>query len=196
MITDRIVGLSAIAFLTAGCGMVADVHSDAGDEAPQAMFDACPPMAIAGKPPQPCAVGLVCEYNYGSTLPLCQGAQACLADGGWQDTRNALACPSQAQCPALPPAGPCNTKALPAVEICSYPDAGVDCVCATCAGGKPSVAWRCFSPTPTCAKRPELGTACSDPTARCEYPPACCGAFVQKCERGVWLQEPQPGCPI
>ncbi len=186
--------LIALALLGAGCGAITSAPSDAGHDGPQSMLDACPPTPVMGPTLLPCEPGLVCEYNV-STQPLCGGTQSCLADGGWRDTRSLISCPTQATCPTSPPAGACNSQAWP--EVCEYPDAGVDCVCAPCKVGKlaSTLAWYCFAPDPACATRPRLGTACSDPTARCEYPPGCCGAFVQKCARGVWMQEEQPGCP-
>jgi hypothetical protein len=188
-----------IAVALCGCGgtvattpVEAGVLTDANVDATLPMLDPCPAMPDL-QPKIPCTeLGRVCEYSYGNIEPLCAGAQTCLLDGGWQDTRTAHPCVNM--CPASPPSGNCGSTPF-GVEICSYPDAGVDCVCANCTAPVGNPMWQCFGPSAVCAKRPQLGTGCSDPAAQCEYPPSCCGAFVQKCERGVWMQEPQQGCP-
>jgi hypothetical protein len=186
-----LISLSVVALF--GCGTSTSVASDAGDEPTLPMLDPCP-SAPDLTPKIPCTeLGRVCEYS-NDAVPLCNGAQTCLLDGGWQDLRNSLPCPRPSDCPPSPPSGSCGGLIF-RNEICSYPDAGVDCVCAQCLPGKQLLTWSCFTPTPTCAQRSLLGTACSDPTARCEYPPSCCGAFLEKCERGVWTQEQQQACP-
>jgi hypothetical protein len=189
-----IIALSLIACGRSGLGF--EHSSEAGlvdgtTDAKLGNIEPCPP--TARQVPQ-CKDALVCEYNYGGISPLCAGAQICLADGGWLDTRNGHPCPNQGtSCPAAPPIGACDSY-FPI--ICSYPDAGQDCVCgASCGPGKQVPTWRCFNPSQTCLKRPELGSACDEPGLRCEYPPGCCGAWVQTCSRGVWMQEQTQGCP-
>ncbi len=187
--------IAALGVLAMGCGAIARAQTtpvEAGaDVEALPMLDPCPSQPDL-QPKVPCTeLGRVCEYNYGAAEPLCAGAQACLLDSGWQDTRNAHPCVNP--CPSSPPTGSCGYTYN--VAVCSYPDAGVDCVCAGCSPGKNLPKWSCFAPASVCAKRPELGTACSVPGMRCEYPPVCCGAFVQKCERGVWMKEQQQGCP-
>ena len=188
--TKRVWRLATIATSLIACGRSGlgfDQSSEAGpSDAALGNIEPCPTAPRLRIPE--CKDAILCEYNGQSIVPLCRGYQECLADGGWRDTRNSLPCPAQEQCPRTSPSGPCTGSSFSS-GICSYPDAGVDCICASCGSGPAAFQWECFAPPATCLARPQLGTACNEPGAICKYPPSCCTAWVQKCDRGVWVRD-------
>jgi hypothetical protein len=170
--------------------------------------------ACAASPPavgSACTMsGLQCEYGT-DPLPSCNSVFSCVS-GVWSEnlplTNPAGICPTPS---SKGPDCPSTRAAVPADEACSdvglecdYPDGR--CVCAGVSGNAPAqpdggraLYWACdtINLQPGCPyPRPDLGTACTQPSLDCDY--GTCGPLDgvdETCQDGTWRQS-RVGCPV